>query len=89
MTGILPIIFGILGLNEDKKNLNKRIDEFVENRVKIELNKSNLFKSSLFVQCFDRTRIPIIAGNKRVSYLQSFSNKELINPDEEDSFESL
>ena len=88
-TGILPIIFGILGLNEDKKNLNKRIDEFVENRVKIELNKSNLFKSSLFVQCFDRTRIPIIAGNKRVSYLQSFSNKELINPDEEDSFESL
>ena len=88
-TGILPILFGIIGLNNDKKTLNKRVDEFVENKPKIEINTSNLFKSSLFVQCFDRTRIPVIAGNKTNPYLQSFSSKELINPNEEDSFESL
>ena len=84
-TGILPIVYGFLGLNKDRKGLNKRIDDFV----KIELNSNNLFKSSLFVKCFDRTRIPIIAGNKQISYIQSFSNKELVNPDEEDSFDSL
>ena len=88
-TGILPIVYGFLGLNKDKKLLNKKIDDFVGEKVKIELNSSKLFKSSLFVKCFDRTRIPIIAGNKQISYIQSFSNKELVNPNEEDSFESL
>lgn len=83
-TGILPIIYGFVGLNKDKKGLNKKIDDFV----KIE-NSNTLFKSSLFVKCFDRTRIPIIAGKKQISYIQSFSNKELVNPNEEDSFESL
>ena len=87
--GILPIVYGFLGLNKDKKLLNKKIDDFVGEKVKIELNSSKLFKSSLFVKCFDRTRIPIIAGNKQISYIQSFSNKELVNPNEEDSFESL
>lgn len=83
-TGVLPIIFGFLGFNKDKKGLNKKIDDFV----KIE-NSNKLFKSSLFVKCFDRTRIPIIAGNKQISYIQFYSNKELVNPNEEDSFESL
>ena len=88
-TGILPIIYGVLGLNKDKKALNKKIDDFVNERVRIELNSNNLFKSSLFVKCFDRTRIPLIAGNKQISFNQSFSSKELVNPDEEDSFDSL
>ena len=88
-TGILPIIYGVLGLNKDKKALNKKIDDFFNERVRIELNSNNLFKSSLFVKCFDRTRIPLIAGNKQISFNQSFSSKELVNPDEEDSFDSL
>lgn len=88
-TGILPIIYGFLGLNKDKRGLNKKIDDFINEKVRIEMNSNNLFKSSLFVKCFDRTRIPIIAGNKQISYIQSFSNKELINPNEEDSFDSL
>ena len=88
-TGILPIMFGIFGLNKDKKTLKKRIEEFEENKVKIEVNKSNLFKSSLFVQYFDRDRMPVIARNKQIPFLQSFSSKGLINPSEEDSYESL
>ena len=83
-SGVLPIFYGIIGLNKDKKGLNKKIDDFVK------IEKSNtLFKSSLFVKCFDRTRIPIIAGNNKISYIQSISNKELVNPNEEDSFQSL
>ena len=88
-TGILPIVYGFLGLNKDKKGLNKKIDDFVNEKERIEIISNNLFKSSLFVKCFDRTRIPIIAGNKQISYIQSFSNKELVNPNEEDSFDSL
>ena len=88
-TGILPIIYGFMGLNKDKKGLNKKINDFVEEKVKIELNSSHLFKSSLFVQCFDRTRIPIIAGNKQIPYIQAISTKELINPNEEESFQNL
>lgn len=86
-TGILPIIYGFVGLNKDKKKLNKKIDEFVGEKVSVELNSSKLFHSSLFVKCFDRTRLPAIAGNKQISYIVSLSNKELVNPDEEDSFE--
>ena len=85
-TGILPLVFGFFGLNNDKKGLNKKINEFVEEKVKIEINTNNLFKSSLFVKCFDKTRIPIIAGNKQIPYLQSLSTKELVNPNEDDSF---
>ena len=88
-TGILPILYGFMGLNKDKKGLNKKINDFVEEKVKIELNSSHLFRSSLFVQCFDRTRIPIIAGNKQIPYIQALSTKELINPNEEDSFQNL
>ena len=88
-TGILPIVYGFMGLNKDKKGLNKKINDFVEEKVKIELNSSHLFKSSLFVQCFDRTRIPIIAGNKQIPYIQVLSTKELINPNEEESFQNL
>ena len=88
-TGILPLVYGFLGLNKDKKELNKKIDEFVSNKVKIEISSNNLFKSSLFVKCFDRTRIPIIAGNNKIPYIQALSTKELVNPNEDDSFESL
>lgn len=88
-TGILPLVYGFFGLNKDKKELNKKIDEFISNKVKIEISSNNLFKSSLFVKCFDRTRIPIIAGNNKIPYIQALSTKELVNPNEDDSFESL
>ena len=87
-TGILPILYGFFGLNKDKKRLNKKIDEFVGEKVSFELNSSKLFHYSLFVKCFDRTHLPAIAGNKQISYVESLSNKELVNPDEEDSFET-
>lgn len=86
-SGIMPIIYGKLGLNKDRKEFNRNIDELIDEKIKIHNNSINLFKSSLFVKCFDKTRIPLIAGNKQI--IRSFSNKELINPNEEDSFESI
>jgi hypothetical protein len=83
-TGVLPLFYGFIGLNKDKKELNTKINEFINNKVKIDINSNILFKSSLFVECFDRTRIPIIAGNNQIQYIQTFSSKELINSKEDD-----
>ena len=86
-TGVLPILYGYIGMNKDRKELNRNIDEFIEYKVKIPNNTNNLFKSSLFVKCFDRSRITLIVGNKQI--IKTFSSKELVNPNEEDSFQSI
>ena len=86
-TGIMPIIYGILGLNKDRKELNKNIDEFIEYKVKLQISSSNLFKSSLFVKCFDKTTIPLMSGNKQI--IRTLSSKALVNPNDDNSFESI
>ena len=86
-TGVLPIIYGGLGLNKERKSIKKNIDEFVGEKSGGKKNINKLFESSLFVKCFDRTRIPILSGDKSISYI-TMAKKEIFNPNE-DSFVSL
>ena len=88
-TGILPLFYGFIGLNNDKKELKTNIDDFIDNKIDIENNSNILFKSSLFVKCFDRTRIPIIAGNNEMPYMQRLSSKNLVNQNEDDSPDNI
>lgn len=78
-TGILPILFGFIGLNNKISNSNKRLDEILDNT-----NSNNLFKSSLFVKYFDKTRIPMFTGNEKIHYNQLLSNEDLDDVDEID-----
>ena len=75
-TGILPIIYGLLGMNNKNLDSSKRLDEIIEEKLE-DNNTNNLFKSSLFVKYFDKLRIPMFTGNTRIHYSQLLSNEEL------------
>lgn len=77
-TGILPIIFDLVGLNKKDYNSSKRLDEILN-----DVNTSNLFSPSLFVKYLD------ISGNStdnvRNNQLLSYAdlNDEIEENDEE------
>ena len=77
-TGILPIIFNLIGLNKKKINSSKRIDEILN-----DTNSSNLFNPSLFVKYLDMSNNS--AYNVRINQLLSYSdlNEEIEENDEE------
>jgi len=81
-TGILPIIFGLMKLNRKHNISSKRLDEILD-----ESNSNKLFKSSLFVKCFDKSRIPLFTGNK-IHPIQILSSEDL-DDDDEDNFENI
>ncbi len=66
-------------MNNKISNSNKRLDEILDNT-----NSNNLFKSSLFVKYFDKTRIPMFTGNEKIHYNQLLSNEDLDDVDEID-----
>jgi len=76
-TGILPIIFGFMKLNRKHNISSKRLEEILD-----ESTSNKLFKSSLFVKCFDKSRIPMFTGNK-FKNIQILSSEDL-NDDEDD-----
>ena len=67
-TGILPILFGLMKLNRKKDSLSsKRLEEILD-----DTNSNILFKPSLFVKYFDKSRIPMLTGNK-IHYIRLLS----------------
>ena len=67
-TGILPILFQFMKLNRKKNNISsQRLDEILDDN-----NSDTLFKSSLFVKYFDKSRIPMLTGN-RIHYIRLLS----------------
>ena len=85
-TGILPILFGYMKLNRKHNISSNKFDEIFA-----DTNSNNLFKASLFVRCFDKSRIPMFTGNK-IHYIQILSNEDLDEDDEnvdENNFENI
>ena len=76
-TGVLPIVYGLIGLNKKFNISSKRLDEILEDS-----NSNNLFKSSLFVKCFDKSRIPMFTGDNKIKYVQLLS-EDLYEEEEE------
>ena len=64
-------------LNRKHNISSKRLDEILD-----ESTSNKLFKSSLFVKCFDKSRIPMFTGNK-FKNIQILSSEDL-NDDEDD-----
>lgn len=78
-TGVLPIIFGKIKIFNKSIEIKNDIDEILNIN---DINSNNLFKSSLFVKCFDKSRIPMLAGYNQFTYRKLFSNEELSDTDE-------
>ena len=76
-TGVLPIVYGLIGVNKKFNISSKRLDEILEDS-----NSNNLFKSSLFVKCFDKSRIPMFTGDNKIKYVQLLS-EDLYEEEEE------
>ena len=72
-TGVLPLVYGLIGMNNKHLDSSKKLDEILEENDE----SNNLFKSSLFVKYFDKLRIPLFTGNTRIHYSQLYSNDEL------------
>ena len=72
-TGVLPLVYGLIGMNNKHLDSSKKLDEILEENDE----SNNLFKSSLFVKYFDKLRIPLYTGNTRIHYSQLYSNDEL------------
>ena len=75
-TGILPFVFGLLGLNNKINISSERLDEILDDN-----NSSILFKSSLFVKSFDKSRIPMFTDDNK--YIQIFSKEDSTGEEEE------
>lgn len=84
-TGILPIIFSKIKFFNKYVEIKKEFDEIL-----IDYNNSNnLFKSSLFVKCFDKARIPMLTGDNRLPYRKLLSNEELSETEEDKNLKNL
>ena len=85
-TGVLPIIFGKIKIFNKSIEIKNDIDEILNTN---DINSNNLFKSSLFVKCFDKSRIPMLAGYNQFTYRKLFSNEELSDTDEAKNMQAI
>ena len=72
-TGVLPILYELMGINDKFIDPGKKLDLLLEENDE----SNNLFKSSLFVKYFDKLRIPMFTGTTRIHYSQLLSNEEM------------
>ena len=82
----MPILFGKFKLNRKHFISSKRLDEILD-----DTNSNNLFKSSLFVRCFDKSRIPMFTGDK-IHNIRILSNEDFEEEEEdgdENNYENL